>query len=83
MLWADQKFKNSPELYKSSAKKGIFIITSYFTKEAREYASLIDMKIILIDGEMLADLMISYKVGVNTQVIYELKKIDLDYFAEE
>ena len=76
-----QKFAGA--LQGQRAKKGIFITTSYFTKEAREYASLIDTKIILIDGEMLADLMISYKVGVNTQVIYELKKIDLDYFAEE
>ncbi len=76
-----QKFAGA--LQGQRAKKGIFITTSYFTKEAREYASLIDTKIILIDGEMLADLMISYKVGVNTQVIYELKKIDLDYFVEE
>ncbi len=76
-----QKFAGA--LQGQRAKKGIFITTSSFTKEAREYASLIDTKIILIDGEMLADLMISYKVGVNTQVVYELKKIDLDYFAEE
>lgn len=76
-----QKFAGA--LQGQRAKKGIFITTSAFTKEAREYASFIDTKIILIDGEMLADLMISYKVGVNTQVIYELKKIDLDYFSEE
>lgn len=76
-----QKFAGA--LQGQRAKKGIFITTSSFTKEAREYASFIDTKIILIDGEMLADLMISYKVGVNTQVVYELKKIDLDYFAEE
>ena len=76
-----QKFAGA--LQGQRAKKGIFITTSSFTREAREYASLIDTKIILLDGERLADLMISYNVGVNTQVIYELKKIDLDYFAEE
>ena len=76
-----QKFAGA--LQGQRAKKGIFITTSSFTREAREDASLIDTKIILLDGERLADLMISYNVGVNTQVIYELKKIDLDYFAEE
>lgn len=76
-----QKFAGA--LQGQRAKKGIFLTTSSFTKEAREYASFIDTRIILIDGEMLADLMISYKVGVNTQVMYELKKIDLDYFSEE
>ena len=76
-----QKFAGA--LQGQRAKKGIFITTSAFTKEAQEYASFIETKIILIDGEMLTDLMISYKVGVNTQVNYELKKIDLDYFAEE
>lgn len=76
-----QKFAGA--LQGQRAKKGIFITTSAFTKEAREYASFIETKIILIDGEMLTDLMISYKVGVNTQIVYELKKLDLDYFAEE
>ena len=74
-----QKFTGA--LHGQRAKKGIFITTSSFTKEAREYVSLIDMKIILIDGEMLTDLMISYNVGVNTQVIYEIKKIDLGLFC--
>ncbi len=36
------------------ARKGVFITTSNFTKEAREYVALIDSKIILIDGEELA-----------------------------
>ncbi len=76
-----QKFAGA--LQGQRAKKGIFITTSAFTREARDYALFIETRIILIDGETLADLMISYKVGVNTQVVYELKKIDLDYFAEE
>ncbi len=65
------------------AKKGLFIITSDFSSEAIEYVSRIDMKIVLIDGETLAQLMMDHDVGVSTIGIFELKKIDSDYFTEE
>ncbi|OQA31216.1 MAG: Mrr restriction system protein [Betaproteobacteria bacterium ADurb.Bin341] len=65
------------------AKKGLFITTSDFTADAKTYALQIDTKIVLIDGEMLAQLMIDYNVGVSTIATYELKKIDTDYFTEE
>jgi len=65
------------------AKKGLFITTADFSAEAKEFVSRIDTKIVLIDGEMLADLMIEHNVGMSTIAAYELKKIDLDYFAEE
>lgn len=65
------------------AKKGLFITTSDFTSEAREYVSKIDVKIVLIDGETLADLMIEHNVGVSTVCTYNLQKIDSDYFIEE
>ncbi len=65
------------------AKKGLFITTANFTKEAQDYVSRIDMKIVLIDGETLAQLMIDNNVGVSTIAVYELKKVDSDYFAEE
>ncbi len=64
------------------AKKGLFITTSDFTSEANEYASKIEIKIVLIDGETLADLMIEHNVGVSAIDTYELKKIDSDYFEE-
>lgn len=65
------------------AKKGIFITTSRFSKEAEDYASkLSDMKVILIDGEKLADFMIDYNVGVSVASTYEIKKIDNDYFDD-
>jgi restriction system protein len=44
---------------------------------------MIDSKIILIDGEELADLMIDYSVGVSIAILYEIKKIDSDYFSED
>lgn len=64
------------------ARKGIFITTSEFSRDARDYASNIDSKIVLIDGEQLAQLMIDHDVGVSRASVYEIKKIDSDYFAE-
>jgi restriction system protein len=65
------------------ARKGLFITTSDFSSEAHDYVSRIETKIVLIDGETLAQLMIDHNVGVSTITTYELKKIDTDYFAEE
>lgn len=76
-----QKFAGA--LQGKRAKKGIFISTSTFTNDAKEYVSQIDSKITLIDGETLSQLMIDYNVGINSIAIYELKKIDNDYFIEE
>jgi restriction system protein len=65
------------------AKKGLFITTSYFSSDAADYVSRIDAKVVLIDGETLAQLMIEHNVGVSTVNTYEIKKVDSDYFAEE
>ena len=64
------------------ASKGIFITTSRFTDDARNYVSQIDSKIVLIDGEQLTSLMIEYDVGVSTTSLYPVKKVDGDYFEE-
>jgi restriction system protein len=61
----------------------VFITTSAFTKEASEYVSLIESKIILIDGERLTRLMVDHNVGVSTVGRYEVKKLDSDYFDED
>jgi restriction system protein len=65
------------------ARKGIFITTSAFSRDAREYASSIDSKIVLIDGDQLAQLMIDFNVGVTSATVYEIKRIDSDYFSED
>ena len=65
------------------AKKGIFITTSCFSKEAREYTTRNETKIVLIDGEQLCNLMIDYNIGVATSQLFELKKLDNDYFEGE
>ncbi|WP_448573821.1 restriction endonuclease [Trichothermofontia sp.] len=64
------------------ANKGIFITTSRFTEEARNYVSQIGSKIVLIDGEQLTNLMIDNDVGVSIVALYPVKKIDSDYFDE-
>jgi restriction system protein len=76
-----QKFAGA--LQGQRARKGIFITTSNFSKEALDYAGNIENKIILIDGQQLAELMIENNVGVSTTASYEIKKIDSDYFIEE
>jgi restriction system protein len=64
------------------AKKGIFITTSKFSEDARDYARMINTKVVLIDGTQLTDLMIDYGVGVSIQTSYEIKSLDSDYFGE-
>ena len=76
-----QKFVGA--LHGKRAKKGVFITTGNFTSEAEGYVATIDPKVILIDGRMLADLMIDHNLGVSTSVNYEIKKIDTDYLEEE
>jgi len=86
--WADttvgspevQKFAGALQGYR--AKKGIFITTSCFSKDAVEYASKIDNKIVLIDGERLTQLMMDHNIGVSIIDKFEIKKIDSDYFSE-
>ena len=75
-----QKFAGA--LQGQRAKKGIFITTSTYSKEARDFASKIDTKIILIDGPTLAKLMFDHGVGVSVNATYEVKRIDTDYFEE-
>jgi restriction system protein len=70
-------------LHGKNARKGVFITTSDFTKEASDYAKALQDKVILINSEMLADLMIDYGVGVAGGQVYEIKRMDSDYFNEE
>jgi restriction system protein len=64
------------------AAKGIFITTSEFHDNARDYAAGIHQKVILIDGQRLAELMIEHGIGVAEEHAYSVKKIDSDYFDE-
>ena len=76
-----QKFVGA--LAGQGAKKGVFITTSRFTSEAKEYQPRNETKIVLIDGESLAELMIDHNLAVSTVNIFEIKRIDNDYFGDE
>jgi restriction system protein len=65
------------------ASKGVFITTSWYTQEAKDYASNSHYKVVLIDGARLADLMIEHDLGVSVAATYQLKRIDSDFFSDE
>ncbi len=76
-----QKFVGA--LQGKHARKGIFLTTSAFSKEAHDFVRHIETKVVLIDGATLAGLMIDHGVGTSTAATYEIKKVDQDYFGEE
>jgi len=87
--WTPGNVVGRPELQRfvgalagQGAKKGVFITTSSFSKEATEYTPRNETKIVLIDGEQLAQFMIDYNLGVTVQQTYEIKRMDNDYFGE-
>ena len=75
-----QKFAGA--LQGQRAKKGIFITTSSFSRDAEEYAQRIDSRIVLIDGIRLAALMFDFDVGVTARSAYTVKQLDGDYFED-
>jgi restriction system protein len=74
-----QKFAGALQGYR--ARKGIFITTSDFSREAHDYASRIDSTIVLIDGEQLAQMLIDYNIGVTPISSYEIKRVDTDFLT--
>lgn len=76
-----QKFAGSLEGQR--ARKGVLITTSQFSPKAKDYVDRIEKKIVLIDGEKLAQLMIDHGIGVTEVASFTMKKIDLDYFGDE
>ena len=76
-----QKFVGA--LQGKRAKKGIFITTSTFSKDAYEYAQNLDVAVILIDGKKLAEYMIENELGITLKQNYKLFDVDSDYFIED
>ena len=60
----------------------MFITTSNFTPSAKDISNKGGKRVVLIDGIKLAHLMIEFGVGVSSEVAYDVKKIDLDYFED-
>ena len=65
------------------ATKGVFVTTSSFSQQAIDFARHLSQRVILIDGERLAELMIEHNVGVRLNRSIEFKRIDEDFFAED
>ncbi len=76
-----QAFAGSLEGHR--ARKGVLITTSQFSPDALDYVTRIEKKIVLIDGDELAKLMIDFGIGVAADAVYEIKQLDTDYFEEE
>lgn len=89
--WTDDHAVGEPEIQQfagalmgKGANKGLFITTSHFSKQAKNYVDKhMTAKIVLIDGEMLTHLMIKYNLGVSTIHSYDIKRVDSDYFSDE
>ncbi len=76
-----QAFAGSMEGFR--ARKGVLITTSNFSKDAEDYITRIERKIVLVDGQRMAELMIAHNVGVTVMQTYEIKRVDSDFFAED
>lgn len=76
-----QKFVGA--LAGNKASKGVFITSSGFSKGAADYASQVNHRVVLIDGPMLAELMMDHDLGVSTKDVYTVKRLDTDYFEED
>lgn len=88
--WKDSSTVGRPEIQKFAgalqgqrARKGVFITTSTFSAEARQFVAHIESKIVLIDGQQLAQFMFEHNVAVAPVSHYEIKKVDADFFDEE
>lgn len=64
------------------ASKGVFVTTSDFSKPARDYVHRVQQRVVLINGDRLARLMIAHEVGVRARQVYVIRSVDEDYFAE-
>ena len=67
----------------ANTTKGVFVTTAGFTRSATDYVAKSPKRIVLIDGEELARLMVVHEIGVRTPIRYAVKRIDEDYFAGE
>lgn len=89
--WSPDLTVSKPEIQKfvgalqgQQAQKGLFITTAKFSSGAIQYAdNLLGVKVVLVDGTALTKLMIKHNVGVSSEHLYEIKKIDSDFFSDE
>jgi restriction system protein len=85
--WARERTVGRPDVQQfagslqgNRARKGIFITTAGFSRDAREFVERVEAKIVLIDGELLTRLMFEHGIGLSTVQTLSIKRIDSDYF---
>ena len=86
--WADTVHRPAVQgfvgaLQGARATKGIMFTSSSFSQGAEEYAATVSPRVILVDGQRLASLMIDHDVGVSTREVMRVKIVDSDYFSED
>lgn len=64
------------------ATKGVFVATCTFSKQALEYVANLQQRVVLIDGDRLAELMIEFGIGVRVSRVVQVKRLDEDFFAD-
>lgn len=77
---AIQQFAGTMDMHR--ADEGVFVTTSTFTKDAKEAVQRLHKRIALIDGQRLAELMYELGIGVITETVFTIKRIEADFFAE-
>ena len=82
LSWSGSRL-HSGSLVGLGATKGVFVATSTFSPQAREFVQHLSQRVILLDGQSLADLMIEHGVGVRTSRAIEFKRLDEDFFSED
>ena len=78
---AVREFAGSLDAHK--AQKGVFVTTTTYPRSAATFVSAVPSKIVLIDGQALAGLLISYNIGVKVRATYEIKQIDETYLQRQ
>jgi restriction system protein len=64
------------------ADKGVFLTTSDFKNDAAEAARISSKKIVVVNGVQLAKLMVEHGIGVSKEDVFEIKRLDTDYFVD-
>ncbi len=65
------------------ASKGVFVTTSSFSPQARDFVKHLPQRIVLIDGHALTELLVEHGVGVRTFRTIDVKRLDEDFFLED
>jgi restriction system protein len=67
-------------LDRHKASKGLFVTTSAFSSSAKETAEFLSKRIVLIDGDQLASLMVQQNIGCRIEDTLHIKKLDEEFF---